>query len=379
LDAVFDRTNGVQGIGLHGGWGAPCDNFAPVRALNRQDLERKRATMLMTRLKAPTLKFADDSVPGVTRKPVRGSKWAYFDPAGKRITDREEIDRLNRIALPPAYRDCWFSPVPGVHLLATGIDARGRKQYRYHPDWRQSREDKKFELCPRFGEALPALRARVSEDLAGRKLGRERAIASVVALLDTGAIRVGNECYARENKSFGATTLRNRHARIERGTLMLRFKGKSGKLQEIACDDPSLVRCVRKMQDLPGQHLFQYLDEDGAPVPVHSHDVNEYLAETMGCAPDGECFTAKHFRTWAASTLAFALLFENPGLSLRAMLDDVSQRLGNTPAIARKSYVHPAVIAAAKGDADAPKLPQRLPRATRWMTREERGLLAFLE
>lgn len=344
------------------------DNFVAFRALNEgKGLFGKRKRM-------PRLKFADDTMPGITRKRVRGNKWAYFDADGDRIKDRDEIDRLNRIALPPAYENCWFSADPNVHLLATGVDARGRKQYRYHPDWRQSREAMKFELCPRFGEALPALRKRVSADLSGRKLGRDRAIASVVALLDTGAIRVGNEHYAKTNKSFGATTLRNRHAKIERGTLRLRFKGKSGKLQEIDCDDPALVRCVRKMQDLPGQHLFQYLDEEGRPVPVHSHDVNEYLAQTMG---DG--FTAKHFRTWAASTLGFSLLHEEPGLSLRALLDEVSQRLGNTPAIARKSYVHPAVIAAAKGDAGAVSLPETLPRGTQWMTREERGLLKFLE
>jgi len=327
----------------------------------------------------PRLKFADDTAAGTTRKPVRGNKWAYFDADGKRIKDRDEIDRLNRIALPPAYANCWFSPDPHVHLLATGYDARGRKQYRYHPDWREAREAMKFELCPRFGEALPALRERVEGDLKARNLGRDRAIASVVALLDTGAIRVGNECYAKANKSFGATTLRSRHAKIERGTLLLRFKGKSGKLQEIACDDPSLVRCVRKMQDLPGQHLFQYLDEEGTPVPVHSHDVNEYLAETMGVTDQGEHFTAKHFRTWAASTLAFTALWEQPGVSLRTLLDEVSQCLGNTPAIARKSYVHPAVIAAAKGDDGAGTMPERLPRRTRWMSREERGLLEFLK
>lgn len=330
--------------------------------------------MLMTRSTTPRLKFADDSAPGIVRKPVRGNKWAYFAPDGKRITDRDEIDRLNRIAMPPAYVNCWFSPDPDVHLLATGYDAKGRKQYRYHPDWRQSREEMKFDRCIAFGEALPAVRARVAADIKSRGLTRTRAIASVVALLDTGAIRVGNECYAKANKSFGATTLRNRHAKIERGTLMLRFKGKSGKLHQIACDDPGLVRCVRKMQDLPGQHLFQYVDEAGEAVPVDSHDVNEYLAETMGAG-----FTAKHFRTWAASTLAFTLLHRNPGLTLKAMLDEVSQRLGNTPAIARKSYIHPLVLAAAKGGADAPQLPATLPRKTRWMTREERGLLLFLE
>lgn len=322
----------------------------------------------------PRLTFADDSLAGITRRRVRGNKWAYYDAQGQRITDREEIDRLNAIALPPAYEKCWFSPDPHVHLLATGIDARGRKQYRYHPEWREEREAMKFDRCIRFGEALPAVRARVAADLKARGLVRDRAIASVVALLDTGAIRIGNEAYARQNKSFGATTLRGRHARIERGRLRLRFKGKSGRLQEIDCDDARLVRCVRRMQDLPGQHLFQYLGPEGEPVPVHSHDVNEYLAETMG-----EGFTAKHFRTWAASTLAFAWLCREPGGSLRTMLEDVADRLGNTPAIARKSYVHPLVIAAAKGDPAAPRMPLRLPRRTRWMTREERGLLLFLE
>ncbi|EIZ80653.1 hypothetical protein WSK_0626 [Novosphingobium sp. Rr 2-17] len=335
----------------------------------------------------PRLKFSDDTGPGITRRPARKREghvqWAYFDPSGARITDRDEIDRLNRIALPPAYERCWFSPDANVHLLATGYDARGRKQYRYHPDWRADREATKFGLCPAFGEALPRLRQRVEKDLEGRGLKRERAIASVVALLDTGAIRVGNEAYARANKSFGATTLRNRHAKIEHGTLRLRFKGKSGKLHEIDCDDAALVRCVRKMQDLPGQNVFQYVDEDGHAVPVDSHDVNEYLAETMrkGEAKDegGDCFTAKHFRTWHASALAFARLQGDRALPLKALLEDVAQRLGNTPAIARKSYVHPLIIAAARGDKGAPELPDRLPAATKWLTREERGLLAFLE
>lgn len=321
----------------------------------------------------PKLRFVDDSQPGITRRKVRGGKWAYFSPDEARITDREEIERLNRIALPPAYDKCWYCPQPNGHLLAFGFDARGRKQYRYHPDWREEREAAKFELCPQFGRVLPKLRKRVAEDLALRQLTRERAIASVIALLDTGAIRIGNEQYAKANKSFGATTLRNRHAKIEKGTLRLRFRGKSGKLHEIDCDDPTLVRCVRKMQDLPGQHLFQYLDEDGAPVPVHSHDVNEYLHEIMG-----DCFTAKHFRTWAASAFAFGRLCEEPGLSLKSLMEEVSQRLGNTPTIARKSYVHPAVVAVAKGEG-ASALPVALPRSTQWLTREERGLIDFLQ
>jgi DNA topoisomerase-1 len=320
------------------------------------------------------LVFADDDAPGITRRQIRGH-WAYFRQDGDRIEDRDEIDRLNRIALPPAYCECWYSPDPKAHLLAFGFDMRGRKQYRYHPDWRAEREARKFELCADFGRALPRLRKCVESDLTRRKLSRERAIASVVALLDTGSIRVGNETYARQNKSFGATTLRNRHAGIERGRLRLRFRGKSGKLQEIDCDDARLIRCVRRMQDLPGQRLFQYLDAEGAPVPVSSEDVNCYIHETMGAE-----FTARNFRTWTASAIAFGLIRAKPELGLKTMIEQVAGRLGNTPAIARKSYVHPAVIAAARREVGFANLVSApLPRQTRWLSSEERGLIRFLD
>lgn len=322
-----------------------------------------------------SLHFIEDGTPGISRQKVRGGKWAYFSAEGARITDRDEIERLNKIALPPAYENCWFSARPDAHLLAYGYDAKGRKQYRYHPDFRSEREARKFELCPQFGSSLPELRKRVADDLTGRGLTRDRAIASIVTLLDTGAIRVGNECYAKTNRSFGATTLRTRHADITGRTLRLRFKGKSGKLHEIDSDDAALVRCVRQMQDLPGQHLFQYLDDGGTPTPVHSHDVNDYLHETMG-----DKFTAKDFRTWAASVIAFGRLCEEPLMTLKALMTEVSEQLGNTPAIARKSYVHPYVIAAVKGgDGERLTLPERLPRRTRWLSREERGLLVFLD
>lgn len=320
-----------------------------------------------------TLIFLDDTTPGITRRLIKG-KWGYFGPGGSRITDRDEIDRLNRIALPPAYVDAWFSPRPNAHLLATGIDARGRKQYRYNPDYRQEREARKFEMCVPFGLKLPKLRERVDHDLKLRALSRDRAVASVLALLDTGMIRIGNECYVRENKSYGATTLRNRHARIEGKVLRLRFRGKSGKMREIACSDAALVRCVRRMQDLPGQHLFQYIEADGAITPVSSDEVNAYLREVMG-----QEFTARNFRTWTGSALGFGLLVEQPGIGLKPMLEAVAERLGNTPAIARRSYVHPAVTAAAKRDPVAEALPKFLPRQTRWLSRVERGLLAFLQ
>jgi DNA topoisomerase-1 len=323
------------------------------------------------------LHFCDDRQPGITRKRLgRGGRvaWAYYDPAGQRITDRAEIDRLNRIALPPAYEQAWFCPHGDGHLLATGIDARGRKQYRYHPLFRLTRESEKFDHTARFGSLLPRVRKRVEQDLSVRALCRTRAIASVVRLLDTGGIRVGNEAYAKANRSFGATTLRMRHVEVRPRALKLRFTAKSGKLREMTITDRSLLRFVRAMQDLPGQHLFQYVDEAGAPCPVSSGEVNDYLRETMG-----EAFTAKHFRTWHASAMAFELLATATGkLSVKALASEVSERLGNTPAIARKSYIHPAVLALVDGQEEWRKR-LRLPRATRWLTRYERGLIALLE
>lgn len=320
------------------------------------------------------LVFADPETPGITRQ-KNGNGWAYFAPDGSRISARDEIDRLNAIALPPAYQDAWFAPDPNAHILALGFDSRGRRQYRYHPDFRAERESRKFDLCARFGELLPMLRKQVSNDMALRKLTRERAVASVVALLDTGQIRVGNECYVRDNKTFGATTLRMRHMRLEGGAMVLRFRAKNGAMRQVRCDDRQLIRFARKMQDLPGQHLFQYLDDSGEPVPIGSADVNDYLHEVMG-----EEFTARNFRTWTASVLAFELLWKDPVIPLNVLLDSVSERLGNTRAIARKSYIHPALIEAAKDrDRLGRLMPARLPRVTRWLTASERGLLKFLE
>jgi len=319
------------------------------------------------------LEFVDDRGPGITRKKM-GHGWAYFDPDGKRITDREEIERLNRIALPPAYTDAWYCPSDCGHLLATGIDARGRKQYRYNPEFRTRQEAEKFDGCAEFGRLLPKVRKRVAKDLASRKLSRERAIASVVRLLDLGAIRVGNESYVKANKSFGATTLRRRHAKVSGGTLRLRFKAKSGVMRETTISDRSLARFVRNVQDLPGQHLFQYLNGDGLPHPVGSHDVNEYLCETMG-----EHFTAKNFRTWHASVLAFCLLAESDrALTLKELTTEVSAHLGNTPAMVRKSYIHPAVIALVDRQLKW-RARLKLPRATKWLTRHERGLIKLLK
>jgi len=321
----------------------------------------------------PKLVHVDDGQPGITRK-KSGRGWAYFHPDGKRITDREEIDRLSAIALPPAYTDAWFCPDPMGHILAIGFDDKGRKQYRYHPEYRTHAEAEKFAGCAEFGRLLPKLRKRVEKDLAGTKLSREQALASVVRLLDLGVVRVGNESYAKANNSFGATTLRMRHVSVIGKTVRLRFKAKSGKTAEVAVTDRRLAHFVRKMDDLPGQRLFQYLDDGGETHAVGSAEVNDYLCETMG-----EHFTAKNFRTWHASAIAFGLLAAAEGqLRIKALMEEVNAKLGNTPAIARKSYVHPAVVALVERQAKWRK-GLKLPRKRKWLSREERGLLELLE
>ena len=320
-----------------------------------------------------SLVYVDDDLPGITRRKA-GRGWAYHAATGERITDRDEIDRLNAIALPPAYGDAWFCPAGNGHLLATGIDAKGRKQYRYNPEFRAQKEGEKFDGCAEFGHLLPLVRKRVDADLKSPQLGRDRAIASVVRLLDLGVVRVGNEAYSKANASFGATTLRRRHADLKGHTLKLKYKAKSGKLREMRISDRGLARFVKAVQDLPGQHLFQYVDDGGMAHHVGSTEVNEYLCATMG-----DHFTAKNFRTWHASVLAYDLLAKaKERLTLKALMADVSDRLGNTPAVARRSYVHPAVIALVDRQLKW-REALTLPRKTQWLSREERGLLALLE
>lgn len=323
------------------------------------------------------LRYICDDIPGITRRHIRHG-WAYFDCEGNRITDRDEIDRLNAIAFPPAYERVWFCPQPNGHLLATGYDARGRKQYRYHPEFRRTRECVKYDSLAGFGRALPDLRKRVQADLAIRRLSKERAIACVIRLLDSESIRIGNEHYAHTNRSFGATTLRRRHANLSgNNTLKLRFKGKSGRQKELEIDDRQLIRFVRSIQDLPGQHLFQFIDQAGEAHPVDSVDVNDYIHEAMG----GD-YTAKHFRTWTATLTAFeALLESDRHLSAKDLGVVVAERLGNTPAVARKSYIHPALLAFCE-DSDTQQTLRKnlsLPRRTKWLSREERALIALLD
>ncbi|MGN6268939.1 MAG: DNA topoisomerase IB [Sphingomonas sp.] len=318
--------------------------------------------------------YSDDNEPGITRKKVRHG-WGYWDAEGKRITDRGEIDRLNAIGLPPAYTDAWFCPKPNGHIQAVGWDDKGRKQYRYHADYREAREAEKYELCAAFGARLPKLRKRVEADLRHRKMDKDRAVAAVVRLLDLGFVRIGNECYVQSNKSFGATTLRKRHADLDGRVLKLQYKAKSGKIRTLTIADGSLIRFVRNCQDLPGQHLFSWIDSDDESHAVTSSDVNAYIHDAMG-----DDFTAKHFRTWGASVIAFeALATAKRDISLKTMLEPVTAALGNTPAIARKSYVHPRLVDLAKSGQAAFRAGLKLPRTTKYLSRAERGLIAFLE
>jgi DNA topoisomerase I len=319
--------------------------------------------------------YVDDSLPGITRRRA-GRGWAYYLPGGERITDRDEIDRLNAIGLPPAYRDAWYCIDATGHIQAIGYDEKGRKQYRYHADFRSAQEAIKYDRCLDFGRALPRIREKVEEALSGRGLDKDAVIAAIVRLLDLGRVRIGNASYAKANKSFGATTLRNRHAKVKGHRIRLEYLGKSGKMQRLTIEDRRLARLVRRCQDLPGQTLFQYLDEEGVARAVSSSDVNAWLREVSG-----EDFTAKHFRTWGASVLAFAALMAagEKGIGVKAMLEPVAEALGNTPAISRKSYVHPALIELAKAGGFRGEQPPRLPRPTKYMSSCERGLLAFLE
>jgi DNA topoisomerase-1 len=290
------------------------------------------------------------------------------------ITVEETLRGIRDLAFPPACMDVWFCPDPNGHIQAIGYDDKGRKQYRYHPDFREKQEAAKFDRCREFGKVLPKLRRRVEADLRKRKLSRDTVVAAIVRLLDGGRIRVGNEAYAEANKSYGATTLRNRHAKVAGRTVKMRFKAKSGIEREFRITDATLSRVVKQCQDLPGQNLFQFLDEDGEAQPVSSTDVNDYIRDATG-----EDFTAKHFRTWRASVIAFEQVCAagDEGVGLNSMLEPVAETLGNTPAISRKSYVHPRIVEAVK-QAPHKRLSLHCPRPTKYLSSAERGLIAFL-
>ena len=321
------------------------------------------------------LRHSSDSEPGYTRQ-RKGSGWAYFD-GDNRVTDRDEIDRLNGLALPPAYVDAWYCKDAEGHLQATGKDARGRKQYRYHPDFRAKNEASKYDGCREFGEALPKIRKRVEKDLKKRKLGKDAVLAAIVRLLDQEHMRVGNEQYARDNKSFGLSTLRSRHVRKAKGRMKMRYTGKHGIVHEATITDASLKRIVAKCQELPGQMLFQYINGDGEPQPISSSDVNDYIRDASG----GD-FTAKHFRTWGASVIFFDQLLasaDDQRQTLKTVLEPVAEALGNTVTMSRKSYVHPCLIDALQADARDPLRGMKRPRARRRLSSAETGFLKFLK
>lgn len=296
--------------------------------------------------KLARLAYVDRSSPGITRH-CAGSGFFYRDQQGERITEAETLKRLKGLAIPPAYRDVWICPNPKGHLQAVGKDRRGRLQYRYHPRWRDVRDEDKFARMLIFGDKLPKIRAQVDEDLRRPRLDRARVVAAVIRLMERTMARIGNETYAKENRSYGLTTLRHRHARIEGGRLALDFKGKHGIGAQLDVRDPRLVRVIGRLQDLPGQRLFQYLDEEGARHDIHSHDVNAYLQEVTN-----EDITAKDFRTWAATHLAALTLSSLEKSDTKARekknvlrtIETVASKLGNTPSVCRKCYIHPQIL-----------------------------------
>ncbi|HEY3328791.1 MAG TPA: hypothetical protein VGK19_02125 [Capsulimonadaceae bacterium] len=298
--------------------------------------------------KSAGLRYVSDNRPGLRRiRAAKGLRYVGLD--GRPVTDPETIKRIKSLGIPPAYCNVWICQYPNGHLQATGRDARGRKQYRYHPKWREIRDSSKYGRVIEFGRALPLIREHTATDLARKGMPREKLLATVVRLLETTLIRVGNDEYARQNNSFGLTTMRNKHVRVNGSSVTFKFRGKSGKDHEIDLKDRRLARIVRACQELPGQSLFEYTDDDGVIRTIDSGDVNDYLRDITG-----QEFTAKDFRTWAGTVLAALALRECEKFETEAeakqnitrAIERVSARLGNTPAICRKCYVHPAVIEA---------------------------------
>ncbi len=291
------------------------------------------------------LRYSTDAEAGIRRRP-RGKVFVYFTADGSRVKDKATLGRIKRLAIPPAWTEVWISPHADGHMQATGRDARGRKQYRYHTDWRQQRDENKFGRMIAFARVLPRIRRRVQRDLARPGLPREKLIATVVRLLEVTLIRVGNEEYARDNGSYGLTTMRNRHATVRGAQIRFTFRGKSGKRHEINLRHPQLARIVRRCQEMPGQELFGY-EENGQPRHIDSQDVNEYLR-----AISGEDFTAKDFRTWAGTVLAAVALREfqrakhqtEAKKNVVTAIEAVARMLGNTPTVCRKCYVHPTIL-----------------------------------
>jgi DNA topoisomerase-1 len=335
--------------------------------------------------KAAGLRYVSDTMPGIRRKRV-GKHFSYVGRDGKPIRDKEELERIRALGIPPAWTDVWICPNPRGHIQATGRDAKGRKQYRYHPEWRRIRDETKYDRMVAFGEALPHIRKRVAQDLALPGMPREKVLAAVVRLLDMTSLRIGNEEYARENSSFGLTTLRNDHVDIEGASIHIHFRGKAGKEHTVGIKDRQLARIVKKCQDLPGHELFQYIDENKELHTIESNDVNEYLRQITG-----QDFTAKDFRTWAGTVVATCALqdlgeYESQTQAKKNVvraIEVAAKHLGNTPTICRKSYVHPEVIDAYLNGALLKAVDQQdenaVQEALHGLRPEEVAVLSFLQ
>jgi DNA topoisomerase-1 len=330
------------------------------------------------------LRYASDSSPGYRRKRT-GTSFTYYDKDGKRITDKAVIRRIKSIGIPPAYEFVWICPSANGHIQATGLDARGRKQYRYHPKWRELRDQNKYEHIMRFAAALPALRCRVASDMKRDGLPREKVLATIVSLLEKTLIRVGNAEYAEQNKSYGLTTIHRKHVAIGRGVLRFDFTGKSGKQWKLQVEDKRIAAIVKRCAEIPGHELFKYRDGDGQSRTVDSGDVNQYIREITQ-----QDFSAKDFRTWAGTVLAALALSEfkkydsqaEAKRNVVAAIEKVAKQLGNTPAICRKSYVHPEILNAyIAGDLvkmiDA-KIARKFRQQYAQLTADEIMVLAFL-
>ena len=294
------------------------------------------------------LRYVSDEQPGYTRR-AKGKNFEYLGTEGKIIRDEQRLLRIKRLAIPPAWTDVWICPSANGHIQATGRDARRRKQYRYHERWREVRDENKFDRLGQFAKALPKIRRRVSQDLKLPGLPRQKVLATIVRLLERTFIRVGNEEYARDNKSFGLTTMKNHHVKIKGAKVRFRFRGKSGRQHDVDVTDHRIAKVIAKCEDLPGQDLFQYLEENGEPRDITSQDVNEYLREIAG-----EDFTAKDFRTWGGTVLAAIALSKQEEFqtkneaksNIKTAICAVAEVLGNTPAVCRKCYVHPLIVEA---------------------------------
>ena len=352
---------------------------------NRVISERSPEIDIAAAAREAGLRYVSDHMPGIHRRRA-GRAFSYRNAKGETVTEPATLARIRKLAIPPAWKDVWICASANGHLQATGIDAKGRKQYRYHPGWRALRDETKYNRMVAFGRALPTIRERVTSDLKREGLPREKMLATIVRLLETTLIRIGNPEYAKDNGSFGLTTLRNRHVMVDGGTIHFEFRAKSGKMRRLDLKDRTLARIVKRARDLPGYELFQYVDDDGESHSIGSDDVNDYLKDAAGAD-----FTAKDFRTWAGTVLAALALrefeaFDSEAAAKRNIaraIEQVAGRLGNTVSICRKCYVHPDVLdayldgtlaAGLKEDIDA-TLTEKLTE----LSPEEAAVLAFLQ